>query len=356
MADVYVIRADGNSKIGAGHMMRCLTIADQMREMNGLKGEIVFACADEDSAQVVQKGEYKVKILGTDYSSMEDEIPMFEKWFSEISQDGNTVKAILVDSYYVTDYYLQALGKYAAVILMDDMCEKAYYADGIINYNLYADKKRYEELYSGRNVKLFLGAEFIPLRHQFQEADGALRKEVKNVLITTGGADEDNIGGCILKELATMEGTDLSVHFMIVAGKYHPAIKELKAFQKEHENVSVLCDVEDMAAVMKKCDLCITAAGTTLYEVTSLGIPMICFSYAKNQEQLAEYIGKNNIAPYAGKWHENAALTFSEIIAAYNRMYMDKSLRDLCSKEERKLIDGKGAFRIAEKLLNFKKN
>lgn len=45
-AAVYV-RCDGNAVIGAGHIMRCLTITDCM----GSETQVTYLCADEASLE-----------------------------------------------------------------------------------------------------------------------------------------------------------------------------------------------------------------------------------------------------------------------------------------------------------------
>lgn len=60
------------------------------------------------------------------------------------------------------------------------------------------------------------------------------------------------------------------------------------------------CDVKDMAGLMTACQLAVTAGGTTIYELSVLGVPFVCFSYAENQEGLTEWLGKQEIAGYAG--------------------------------------------------------
>lgn len=97
----------------------------------------------------------------------------------------------LVDSYAVTDAYLQALHRFGRVYLLDDMQQHAFPVDGVINYNLFASREKYRELY-GSSTGQYLGAAYVPVRQQFCEAAAQyiLQDDVTDILITTGGGDK----------------------------------------------------------------------------------------------------------------------------------------------------------------------
>ena len=248
----YYIRADGSGKTGAGHLMRCLTIAEALRKQvrkaesskendkSGLeKDRICFLSADEASAEFVRQRGYEAKVLHTDLEQMEEELPVLEELFKTPGK-----RLFLADSYFVTPAYLQALGKYGPVVLMDDMAEQSYPVDMIVNYNLFASPQKYRELYpalddlaghgtfdcidshkttaaleerktigcigsremtagmrEGHYTVGCIGSHFVPVRQQFVGCAYQIRKSVKRVLITAGGGDEHNIAGQIAREI-----------------------------------------------------------------------------------------------------------------------------------------------------------
>ena len=116
---------------------------------------------------------------------------------------------------------------------------------------------------------------------------------------------------------------------------------------KEYGNVQVYHDVKNMAELMARCDLAVTAGGTTIYELSTLGVPFVCFSYAENQEKLTEYIGDRQIAGYGGAYHKDACGTLEGIAKQINELKKNSALRKEYSEKERKLVDGEGAKRIA---------
>lgn len=334
-----IIRADGNARIGAGHLMRCLTIARELKSREGT----AFICADTQSAELVREHGFTAYVLGTDYRSPSRELHGWEQ-LREQKKAGlaGEKTTILVDSYYVTDSYLQALRRLGRVVLLDDMAERIMPADVIINYNVFAHRAMYEGEELRRDMQLYTGGSYIPVRRAFCNRTYTVRERVKRVLITTGGGDADNIAGRILAAIYE-EG----IHYQVVAGKFHPHYAALSAFAAEHAGVEVLHDVKDMAGLMCGCDMAITAGGTTVYELCSIGVPFICFSYARNQEKLVEYMGREGVALSAGKYHESAKKALEEIREGYLRLKQDNALRLRCSERERTVVDGQGAGRIA---------
>ena len=342
---MYYFRADGSASTGAGHLMRCLTVAQELQKRIEHPEELCFLCAEQASAELLQSWNMPVKVLGTDPANPEGELPVLERL---IQGDGHV---FLVDSYAVTDAYLQALHRYGKVYLLDDMQQHAFPVDGVINYNLFASPEKYRELYGSGTVQ-YLGAAYVPVRQQFCEAAGkyTLPDQVTDILITTGGGDRDNIAGEILRELCEHSLVDTPVKYHLVIGKFNPNREKLEKYASQHSNVVLHCDVKDMAGLMMTCQLAVTAGGTTIYELSVLGVPFVCFSYAENQEGLTEWLGEQGIAGYAGKWHHAPEATRRAIGNWCLEACENRAHRQKAREAERTLIDGQGAARIAEVL------
>lgn len=340
---MLVIRADGNARIGAGHLMRCLTIAEELAALKGGRDPIRFVCADQESAGLVEERGFMGHILGTDYRDMESELELWQAAAAELAGEKDRERlVILVDSYYVTDRYLEALGQYGYLVLMDDMGTHRYPVDCVINYNAFASREAYGELYGKGPVRFLIGSSYVPLRRQFWKAQPALSAKVRNVLVTTGGGDLWNIAGAVLEKIYR---EDLTFHLVI--GRFNPHFQSMEERARHCANLYVHHDVADMAKLMRGCDVALTAGGSTVYELAVLGIPFLCFSYAKNQEPLTEYLGKRRIAGFAGAWHKDCAKTLEEIGRQFTELVRDREKRMLYRSREMELVDGHGAMRIA---------
>lgn len=343
---MYYFRADGNAVTGAGHLMRCLTIADELNKLPEAAGKIVFLCADEESGRLAADSGYETIVLHTDYLQMETELPVLEGLFAG---GQSAARTFLIDSYHVTDIYLKQLSSYGRIFLLDDMGQKPYPVDGVINYNAFAAPDQYEVLYrdrenAGNNV-CYIGSAYVPVRPQFLNVDYTIRPCVRDVLITTGGGDSENIAARIAEAVWNPDH-----HYHVVIGRFNPHFQSWKLWEQRCPQIHVHHDVKDMAGLMKQCDLAITAGGTTIYELAAIGVPFLCFSYAENQEALTEYIGREEIAGYCGAYHHDREETLSAMKSLVRSVSESYESRLQMHVAEKKMIDGRGAERIARVL------
>lgn len=341
---MFLIRADGNAKIGAGHLMRCLTIADELRRYADSRA-VLFVCADRQSAGLAESRGYQTFVLGSEPQDMEAELSAWRR-IPGIHQHTNV---ILVDSYFVTKDYLRTVGEYGTVTLLDDMGEECFPVDRVINYNAFADRQQYECLYRDSDTELILGSAYVPLRPQFREKTCVIRERAENILITAGGGDVNNIGGQIWKAMRRKEEETAckQLCYHLVMGSFNPHLEEMKALEKQSASLRIHHNVHDMAELMGRCDLAVTAGGSTVYELAAAGVPFICFSYAENQEKMTEYLHRERIAFSAGAYHRDPERVLERIAEQAMALVQDHKSRSMCCIRERELVDGLGAERLA---------
>lgn len=380
---MVVIRADANSKIGMGHVMRCLSVADALLKRGE---EVLFVTADDTPVPLLTKKGIPYRVLHTDYADMEAELPELWEVLRELPQGAESPDAtlaqkntsILVDSYYVTEKYLAALKKRITTIYMDDIYAFSYPVDMLINYNIYGEEMGYEKDAAFADTKLLLGTEYVPLREEFSAGAGyaqsrkELSAETENVtpaedrlhqtaeqgrtadggiLITTGGSDSFNLAGQLLMEAMKYDALK-EKEYHVVSGSLNPHIGELQALAQKHENIHIHCNVTNMAELMAESEVALSAGGSTLYELCAVGVPVIAFSFAENQERLVQTFVKRGIAQYGGNYRTDGNKMIQNTIAGLETLLEDENLRTEYRKKARTLVDGKGAERIAEALLS----
>lgn len=351
---MFFIRADGNSRIGMGHIMRCLSIADAL----GKRGEKpVFLTASRESLPIITGRGFEAKLIGADKADavMGDAV-LEEGLLQEIPELAVLLEkcsaVVLVDSYRASREYLQQLGQYARVAYIDDLGQ-ACPVDLLINYNIYGP--RYRGIYEKEARKCLLGPAYMPLREEFLEkSDYMVAEEVKNVMITTGGTDPYLAAAAFTEAFladAEIQKKNLQIH--IVSGPFNKRVDELKKKFEDVENIFIYENVKSMRELMCRCDVVLTASGSTIYEVSSLGVPMLTFYFAENQRAGAEELENITGVINCGDFSRDAQGCLEKAVAGMRKLLLDSTYRREISRKERLLVDGQGADRIAKALIQW---
>lgn len=338
------VRADGSAKTGAGHLMRCLTVADEAAE----RSEVCFLCGDDASAAFAAGRGYVARVLSAE--------PFSAAEAGEIcGLVGGEKPVLLADSYLITRAYVEKLSACCEVALLDDMAAQPFFgAHWIINYNFFADEDRYRQLYGGRAVSpaFLLGAEYIPLRPQFRncrrdgrEGKGYSLGEPRRVLITAGGGDHRNITGAVLECLMREEKLK-KTELHVICGAFSPNLDSVQHLARLRDMIYVHQNVQDMAGLMARCDAAVTAGGTTVYELCAVGVPFVAFSYADNQEALVRYAGACGIGIDAGDYRLETGEVLRRIRDGVVRLLDGDREAERFRRAAMERVDGCGARRI----------
>ena len=378
------IRADANSIIATGHMMRCLTIA---REIVRQGESVTFFMADDESDKLFTRfsgeDEFGRVVLGSDYRDMEGELELLEKELK-----ARNIKVLLVDSYSVTVGYFGRLSKICKVAYIDDLAREAYPVDLLINYSGYSENMGYEKLYDSskteneHKTRLLLGLKYAPLREQFYRSSINVQgnsyrentdwgKQSVDIMLATGGGDMCSMITNVLDK-AEAEGLVFcrnksgndnisytesygNVTWHVVVGDFVENPKEIDSYGEKYGNVFLHKSVKDMAHLMRNCDIAVLAAGTMLTECAACGLPAIFYQVADNQKYNVEYFGNLEGMIFAGAVHtgsmDKKAAT-DRIFENLKRLIANKSVIKSMGESLLEITDGRGAVRIAGALMD----
>ena len=336
-----LIRADGNERIGSGHIMRTKSIAN---ELKGLGAKVLYALADERGKRLINN-EFQSVILSSNYECLDDEINALSSVIKE-----QKIKLILLDSYFVTPKYFKELKKLAKVAYIDDLDAFAYECEALINYGAFFDKNEYK---ARQNLakKHFLGSEFAPLRAEF----GSTQKSSKNtqkkqVLLTTGNTDLLGIMPRLLEAFLSDESLK-NLEFLAISGAFNEHENKLLALSAKHKNIKVLKSPENMAQIMAEADFVLSAGGSTLYELASLAKAVICFSIAANQNNIKSWAEAGAML-YAGDAKADSHSVVAKSVNLLKSLLNDENLAKTLGQKAHFFVDGKGAIRLAKELLS----
>ena len=253
--------------------------------------------------------------------------------------------ALVLDDYRVNDDYQQVLVRHRMHWLQfDGTGQKNLWADWVINaipgihVDMYADRLK------NPHTRLLLGPKYALLRPEFtsQVLPEKNEQRSKRLFIFAGGGDDKQILQLILNTVLSM---NVGLKLCAVTTSHNPGLNHLKHWINNHsqsENIELHVDTKDMSSLMRSCGMAVVSAGTVTYEVNALGMPMVLFSMAENQNTQALAWADLTGASFLGDYRQ---LTEFQITQALSNMFQHAHI------PVKKCVDGQGAQRVVDVLL-----
>lgn len=356
-----VFRADASVIIGSGHVMRCLTLADVLREQGF---DAAFICRElpGNMCETIEKKGYLVHRLP--YSKNLHQVAAKEvQWLGESWQrDAEQVAAILegygvkrlrwliVDHYGLDLKWEQRLRSYVRkMLVIDDLANRRHDCNIILDQNLHLNMEdRYEGL-AGRSVKYLLGPKFAMLRPEFIAARRTRQMrtgEIRRLFIFFGGSDPTNETKKALEAVQALTRSDIRID--VVVGAINPNKTSVKELCERMPNVTFHCGVDNMAELMANADLAIGAGGTASWERCCVGIPSIVVAIAENQYSPIRCLEQLNAIKYCGRAEENSS---AKILAELQLLTSSPETVSAMSKAAMGLVDGCGTERVMKEII-----
>lgn len=340
-----VIRADADTRIGTGHLMRCLALAQAWREHGG---EAVFVTACDSPAlkqRLRNEGFNVVEIRGAHPDPVDARTIM------------NVLAAhpgawLVLDGYHFDSAYQRQVKERETgrrLLVIDDTAHlDRYYSDIVLNQNPHAHRLHYSR---APCTRLLLGTSYALLRREFWAWRGH-RREVpaiaKKVLVTMGGSDPDNVTLKVIQALVRIDIPDLEA--VVVIGPSNPHREALRrAAESSPFPVSLVENVENMPELMAWADMAVSAGGTTVWELLFLGVPTLALPIADNQREIMSILTEWGFVEGPDQDPDGADVN-CPIGIKMQRLVLNDDRRTLLARRGRQLVDGRGVLRVAEVL------
>jgi len=333
-----LIRVDSSVDIGAGHIMRCLALAEAWHDFGGRVIFVVAKGAPEIETRLKSEG-IEVFCLKTQAGGQDDA--------SQTTRLALKKGAcwIVVDGYHFgAEYQKNIKNSGLHLLFIDDYGHAGYYyADIILNHNAYAS----ESLYVNRSpsTKLLLGNRYALLRRDFlkwREYGRETLDVAHKVLVTMGGTDPHNVTLKVIRALQQIKVAKIEA--VVVVGEFNQHYDELRTAAKDPRlSIRFESSTSNMSELMAWADVAVSAAGVTSLELAFMGIPNILLILADNQRLVAEYMNKVGAAINLG-WHQD--VSSDKIAEALTKLLADANMRREMAQRGRELVDGDGAVRV----------
>ena len=229
-------------------------------------------------------------------------------------------------------------------VFIDDYKRYDYPRGLIINVALNADHLHYPQK---GGIRYLLGNQYILLRKEFWDvSDRVERDQIDNFILIFGGADH---GGMMTKTIELLKRCWPDSVKNVVVGPAFNDVECLKIAADKKTHLYFAPSASCVKEIMANCDIAISAAGQTLYELARIGVPTIAVTVAENQKNNVEAWLKTECILHAG-WSKDPKI-MQEI--EKNIQYL-KSLqeRQRLSKGVRALVDGFGAIRVVDEIFS----
>lgn len=282
-----LVRCDGTSETGLGHVSRCLGLSEALSE-HGIGTRFLgrFEAGAEDLLT-------EARIA---FESAVGEIGSTEDLHGTIDAVRRVrAQGVVLDSYHVDDGYITTLDRDGApLLLIDDFARLSRYeCTAVLNFTINATQLHYPR----RTQVWLLGPEYLLLRRRlrFNRRTAAPRSgDVKRVLVAMGGVDRFD-----LTRRAVQALLDVSPFLTVraVVGRSYPFLPALSSLIDRFQSPSaVIRQAADLSAELATADLCVCGGGLTKYESAYLGVPSAVLSQTPDQAEETAHFAVHGLA------------------------------------------------------------
>ncbi len=327
-----LFRVDGSRVMGMGHVYRSLAVAEALRE--GSRAEIAFLMSADHAEGIatISKSGYPVRVFkpgGLDplIESIQDFAP----------------SVVINDLPLVEETYLRSLARLGTITInlvdtLDDLERVSRDAQFVISV-MNEDRETPEGFYGGPN--------FAILRRHFQGRERAFREQPARILLTFGGADPQALTLKVARALAPLSD---EIEVVSVAGPAFPHTRMFEALQRNlGRNLPLVRGVDvQIANLMLEADLVLCSGGMSVYEIAALGTPGLVLAQNAREDRRMREFARFGTIEYLGL---GVDVDESVILDRVRQILADASRRRTMSARGRSLVDGYGAARAAEIVL-----
>jgi UDP-2,4-diacetamido-2,4,6-trideoxy-beta-L-altropyranose hydrolase len=324
-------RADGNSKIGLGHITRCLSIIQMIGDY--------FDCV-----MIVNNADKSVLNIINDvcrFIDLEVEDP-----FKEIEKIRNIVQntdIFIIDGYGFDLTYQIEIKKIAKkLVAIDDLSGKEFAVDVIINHGDILVLPIYQNLLE---AQIYSGFNYLIVRPDFIKSS-LLKKNIKKintVFVCMGGADPFNITTKVIKACSQC---DFIQKIIIVIGGAYNHKSDLNRLIANINNVSIEL-IENATAIqmvnsIAKSQIAISTSSTISLEICCVKSALLCGTVVDNQNAIHSLLIKNSCCVSVGDWKKKSVADIKAAISKLNDTTIAQKIIDAQAKS----IDGTSPKRI----------
>lgn len=334
--DRVLVRCDGGRTIGLGHVTRCAALGDALRE--GHACGVVFAMRGDDI------GLERARALGF---PVEDGTAVTDAdegaWIEELLERHHAGALVLDVRTPLSRAAVERLRARTVVVVIDDASDRRLAADLVV---LPPVPQLQALTWEGFDGELLTGWEYVLLRRALGAVDRPAPSDAPRLLVTMGGADSANLTARLG---AALDRLDVAFEGVLLVGAAYAHVDSLRrsaagwrhTWRVEHA-------VGDVGPLFASCDLAVASFGVTAYELCTVGTPAVLVSWTPDHAASASALVAAEAALDAGPADDAVE---RRVAAEVDALLRAPSRLVALGAAGRALLDGRGADRIAERIV-----
>jgi UDP-2,4-diacetamido-2,4,6-trideoxy-beta-L-altropyranose hydrolase len=348
------VRVDASMTIGLGHLKRCLSLAAALAA-RGAGVRFVARDLGVDVAANTRAAGFACEVLPAPRGAVRPSAVPHAHWAGvDAALDAEqTLQAlgpcrpdwVLVDHYSLDAEWHRALasGCGARLAVVDDVADRALAADVLIDHNHSADHRLKYGALLPAEAAILGGPRYALLGPSYATAPRyAFSPQVRSIGIFMGGADAGGHSSGAWR--ACREHAGFGGRIEIAATHSNPHGAALRALCKADAATTLTLDSPSLEAFFARHDIQIGAGGGATWERCCIGVPTVASAIAENQ--LSVLVPLRDL----GVLRVSSAAP-SDLGRELRALIDQPALRESLAQRARQLVDGLGAGRVADYLI-----
>ena len=345
-------RVDAGSRVGDGHAMRCLTLADALAERGARTSFIFGSDVAAGLSETIGKNHrlFAMPSRGETGAAPWSESEDAEWTMRVLSENRLSPDWLVVDHYELAREWENRLRSASEKLLViDDLANRPHTCDLLLDPTYAQTQIRYENLLPA-HCRCLCGSEYALLRPQFRRMRQQFSRELPRpeemcVHVFFGSADA---GNNTVRFSRILLDSFASLRVRVAVGHAYLHRSQLQRLAEQFgARFSWDAGIYDMAAHMAVCDVALGAPGGTTWERACIGLPSAYLAVSANQPEILEQLQDSGLCAYFGRADEIGDAAFVDAMRDFLRNVPRLRSMRLTGMHA---IDGGGAIRVADVL------
>ncbi|MGN7948281.1 PseG/SpsG family protein [Microbacterium sp. 22215] len=321
-----LIRADAGEATGTGHVMRCLTIAEELKTRGHevvIRGD--FGTVPWLSARIAEVG-------------VEEEPEAFGV-LSTNARDYGGIDVVIVDSYVISSDAITHVNRLVPTLAVVDGDTRGIEAEAYLDQNLGATGDGFTP---GQQRRLLAGSRYALVRREIRDLRRSEPRELgdpPHICAFMGGSDPTGAMVVVTRAVSALP-RDFQVDLVVTDRWRAAAAEAARPGIRFHQPTPRLPDL------LARADLVISATGTSAWDLCTMGVPSIFTTVVDNQRAGYASLMRGGLA--VGVDFQNDPDVEKSLLEGIFRLIEDAPLRRRLWEACTGAFDGRGSERVAD--------